>query len=98
MILRVVLLLVLLAAAGSWLYFFVATPEPGYVLVALEGFRFESRLWFTLALIGRRVPRLTVRAQALRFLGPRIAGSLSVEIEIHDAILFKPTGFFGSHD
>lgn len=51
MILRVVLLLVLLAAAGSWLYFFVETPEPGYVLIAFEGFRFESSLWFTLALL-----------------------------------------------
>lgn len=51
MILRVVLLLVLLAAAGSWLYFFVETPEPGYVLIAFEGFRFESSLWFTLVLL-----------------------------------------------
>ena len=41
MILRVVLLLVLLAAAGSWLYFFVEAPEPGYVLIAFDGFRFE---------------------------------------------------------
>lgn len=51
MILRIVLLLVLLTALGSWLYFVAETPEPGYVLIAFEGFRFESSLWFSLALL-----------------------------------------------
>lgn len=49
--LRAALLALLLIAAGIWLYFFAEAPQPGYVLIAFEGFRFESSLWFSLALL-----------------------------------------------
>jgi HemY protein len=42
------LLLVLLAAAGYGLTYI---EQPGYVLVAYKGFRYESSLWGTLALV-----------------------------------------------
>lgn len=51
MILRLLLLTVLLGAVGAWLYFVAEAPQPGYVLIAFDGFRFESSLWFTLGLL-----------------------------------------------